>query len=113
MNIRRMLIVGILAVVFGGLVGFFFARATKNQEFICNMADLVSHVPVAQFEGEPFENFVGWIEARQNLLDDAREGCSEQIIEDFERRVRLDEQELIRLCESRPAVPICTGYVRR
>lgn len=59
----------------------------------CGMADLIAHVPAVQFRGEPLQNFIGWIEARRDILASA-EDCDPKVIIQLERRVRIDDELL-------------------
>lgn len=86
-------LMGLLAVLAFGLS----VRETgeDNRIMVCSITRLVAHVPAIQFEGEPLDNFVGWIEARRDMLDaiHQRNICTkdEQLLEE---RVKLDRQLL-------------------
>lgn len=67
----------------------------QTSELTCSMARLVSFVPAVQFEGEPKDNFVGWIVARHDMLNVVEDGtCSEDTLYALSERVRLDERLL-------------------
>jgi hypothetical protein len=73
------------------------AQATiENRAVACTTADLIAHVPDVQFEGEPLNNFLGWIEARHDILVAAKAAhvCEPDIIEKLERRIALDNELL-------------------
>lgn len=71
----------------------------QNQDITCSIAKLVAFVPALQFEGEPVENFIGWIESRKALLEEAEEdfGCDPEVEAILRDRVALDQKLLAEL----------------
>lgn len=64
-----------------------------TEALICSTVRLVAYVPALQFEGESQRNFIGWIEARRDMLADVRQRglCSPEDQRRLERRVAADE----------------------
>jgi len=79
-------------------VGFFVneERVRENRAVACATADLIAFVPAVQFEGESLENFIGWLDARRDVLHAAREAqtCEPRIIEALESRIEEDDRLL-------------------
>jgi len=71
-------------------------NAVANRALTCATARLVSFVPALQFEGEPRENFLGWLESRRDMLVEIRErsACDSETQKLLEERVELDQQLL-------------------
>ena len=74
-------------------------RSRENRALACSTADLIAHVPAVQFEGEPLKNFLGWIEARAEILAAARAAqvCEPRIIHDLQLRIEKDDALLQQL----------------
>jgi hypothetical protein len=71
-------------------------NSDANRDLTCDTARLVSFVPALQFEGEPRENFIGWLRARRAMLEGIREHqtCDAETERLLENRVRLDQKLL-------------------
>lgn len=67
-----------------------------NRSLTCAISRLVAFVPAIQFEGEPRENFIGWLRSRRDMLEIARASghCSEETVALLAERVRLDTEML-------------------
>jgi hypothetical protein len=68
----------------------------QTADITCAIAKLVAYVPALQFEGEPQDNFVNWIEARRELLLEAQEahGCDPTVEAILRERVAQDQKLL-------------------
>jgi hypothetical protein len=67
--------------------------STDTRDLGCSMARLISYVPAVQFEGESKENFVGWVLARHDMLNQSEE-CSKETRQALKTRVQLDKRVL-------------------